>query len=139
MTAPTPLAGSPAAVPVLALGDTLLVSLQGELHDRTAEQLQQDIAHRVARSAATGVVIDVSGVDAVDSFLGRVIAEIAAHTRLLAGRTVLCGMGPAVAITLVEFGLALPGVLTALDVERAFELLRQEARAAVPGGGAGCT
>ncbi|WP_445281126.1 STAS domain-containing protein [Streptomyces sp. DSM 118148] len=139
MTAPTPFAGSPAAVPVPALGDTLLVSLQGELHDGMAERLQQDIAHRVARSAATGVVIDVSGVDVVDSFLGRVIAETAAHTRLPAARTVLCGTGPAVAMTLVELGLTLPGVVTALDVERAFELLRQDARAAAPGGGAGCT
>ncbi|MEV7246728.1 STAS domain-containing protein [Streptomyces sp. NPDC003236] len=139
MTIPAPLPGSLAAVPVLAMGDILLVSLQGELHDGTAEQLQQDIAHRVAHSEATGVVIDVSGVDVVDSFLGRVIAEIAANARLLAARTVLCGMGPAVAITLVELGLTLPGVATALDVDRAFELLRQDVPAAGPGEVAGRT
>ncbi|MFF2200007.1 STAS domain-containing protein [Streptomyces sp. NPDC058145] len=139
MTFPTPFPGSLAAVPVLVLGDTLLVSLQGELHDGVAEQLQQDIAHRVAHSEATGVVIDVSGVDIVDSFLGRVIAEIAANARLLAARTVLCGMAPAVAITLAELGLTLPGVVTALDVDRAFELLRQDASTAAPGEAAGCT
>ncbi|MFJ3231245.1 STAS domain-containing protein [Streptomyces sp. NPDC086787] len=122
----TSLPGYSAMVPVLALGDILLVSLQGELHDGVAEQLQQDITHRVAHSRASGVIIDVSGVEIVDSFLGRVIAEIAANARLLAARTVLCGMRPAVAITLVELGLTLPGLVTALDVERALELLRQD-------------
>ncbi|MFF7356723.1 MULTISPECIES: STAS domain-containing protein [Streptomyces] len=113
------------AVPVLALGETLLVSLQGELHDSLAEQLQHDIAHRIAQSKASGVVIDISGVEIVDSFLGRVLAEIAAGASLLAARTVLAGMRPAVAITLVELGLTLPGLATALDVERALELLTQ--------------
>ncbi|MFG3658336.1 STAS domain-containing protein [Streptomyces sp. NPDC047706] len=112
-----------APVPVLALGDVLLVSLQGELHDGMAEQLQQDITLRVAGSGVTGVVIDISGVDMVDSFLGRVLAEIASSARLLAARTVLAGMRPAVAITLVELGLTLPGLRTALDTERALELL----------------
>ncbi|MGC5005492.1 STAS domain-containing protein [Streptomyces sp. NBC_00353] len=101
----------------------LLVTLQGELHDGMAEQLQQDITHRIAHSTATGVVIDISGVDIVDSFLGRVLAEIASSARLLAARTVLAGMRPAVAITLVELGLTLPGLHTALDVDRARELL----------------
>jgi rsbT antagonist protein RsbS len=110
-------------VPVLALGKTLLVSLQGELHDSLAEQLQNDIAQRIADSEATGVVIDISGVEIVDSFLGRVLAEITAGASLLAARTVLAGMRPAVAITLVELGLTLPGLATALDVERALELL----------------
>ncbi|MGW2486062.1 STAS domain-containing protein [Streptomyces sp. NPDC001606] len=114
-----------AAVPVLALGETLLVTLQGELHDSLAEQLQHDITQRIADSGATGVVIDISGVEIVDSFLGRVLAEIAASARLLAVRTVLAGMRPAVAITLVELGLTLPGLATALDVERALEALRQ--------------
>ncbi|MFI6659990.1 STAS domain-containing protein [Streptomyces sp. NPDC050523] len=123
MTSPLPAYEAP--VPVLALGDVLLVSLQGELHDGTAEQLQQDISRRVAGSAATGVVIDVSGVEIVDSFLGRIIAEIAAAARLLAARTVLCGMRPAVAITLVELGLTLPGLVTTLDVDRAFDVLRR--------------
>jgi rsbT antagonist protein RsbS len=118
---PTP--GPTAQVPVLALGDVLLVSLQGELHDGMAEQLQHDITSRIATSRVTGVVIDISGVDMVDSFLGRVLAEIASTARLLAARTVLAGMRPAVAITLVELGLTLPGLVTALDVDRAMELL----------------
>ncbi|MFD9096607.1 STAS domain-containing protein [Streptomyces collinus] len=117
-----PLTG-PVQVPVLALGDILLVSLQGELHDGMAEQLQQDLTSRVSVSGVTGVVIDISGVDMVDSFLGRVLAEIASMARLLAARTVIAGMRPAVAITLVELGLTLPGMVTALDVDRALELL----------------
>ncbi|MFF5968763.1 STAS domain-containing protein [Streptomyces collinus] len=108
---------------MLALGDILLVTLQGELHDGTAEQLQHDITRRIAHSPVTGVVIDISGVDIVDSFLGRVLAEIASSARLMAARTVLAGMRPAVAITLVELGLALPGLVTALDVEQALHLL----------------
>ncbi|MCX3287575.1 MULTISPECIES: STAS domain-containing protein [Streptomyces] len=110
-------------VPVLQLGDVLLVTLQGELHDGMAEQLQQDITARISDSRVSGVVIDISGVEIVDSFLGRVLAEIAAGAKLLAARTVLAGMRPAVAITLVELGLTLPGLRTALDVERAMELL----------------
>lgn len=117
--------GRPAQVPVLALGDVLLVSLQGELHDGMAEQLQHDITGRISASGASGVVLDISGVDVVDSFLGRVLAEIASTARLLAARTVLAGMRPAVAITLVELGLTLPGLVTALDVDRAMELLSQ--------------
>ncbi|MFJ6554661.1 STAS domain-containing protein [Streptomyces luteogriseus] len=110
-------------VPVLQLGDVLLVTLQGELHDGMAEQLQQDITARISDSRVSGVVIDISGVEIVDSFLGRILAEIAAGAKLLAARTVLAGMRPAVAITLVELGLTLPGLRTALDVERAMELL----------------
>ncbi|GAA4979243.1 STAS domain-containing protein [Streptomyces hyderabadensis] len=116
-------AGHPLAVPVLALGDVLLVTLQGELHDGMAEQLQQDIAQRIARSTVSGVVIDISGVDIVDSFLGRVLSDIAAGARLMAVRTVLVGMRPAVAITMVELGLTLPGLVTALDTERALDML----------------
>ncbi|MEV5356942.1 STAS domain-containing protein [Streptomyces sp. NPDC086081] len=115
-------------VPVLRLGDVLLVTLQGELHDGMAEQLQHDITDRIAHSRVTGVVIDISGVEIVDSFLGRVLAEIAAGAELLAARTVLAGMRPAVAITLVELGLTLPGLRTALDVERAMELLTGDPR-----------
>ncbi|MFC8143871.1 STAS domain-containing protein [Streptomyces paradoxus] len=110
-------------VPVLQLGDVLLVTLQGELHDGMAEQLQEDITARISNTRVSGVVIDISGVEIVDSFLGRVLAEIAAGAKLLAARTVLAGMRPAVAITLVELGLTLPGLRTALDVERAMELL----------------
>ncbi|MEU0387101.1 STAS domain-containing protein [Streptomyces chartreusis] len=126
MTGPSgngPYGGHGFTVPVLRLGDILLVTLQGELHDGMAEQLQQDITERIAHTRVTGVVIDISGVDIVDSFLGRVLAEIAAGAELLAARTVLAGMRPAVAITLVELGLTLPGLRTALDVERAMELL----------------
>ncbi|MFH8452355.1 STAS domain-containing protein [Streptomyces fungicidicus] len=130
MTSPSP--GPAAAVPVLALGETLLVTLHGELHDGTAELLQQDLAERIARSGAVGVVIDISGVDMVDSFLGRVLAEIAANARVLAARTVVVGMRPAVAITLVELGLTLPGLTTALDVELGLELLTRT-RPAAPG------
>ncbi|MEV6182693.1 STAS domain-containing protein [Streptomyces sp. NPDC052016] len=118
-----------APVPVLRLGDVLLVTLQGDLHDGTAEQLQQDIVEAIARSRVTGVVIDISGVEIVDSFLGRVLAEIAANARLLAAQTVVAGMRPAVAITLVELGLTLPGLRTALSTEAALQLL---GRASVP-------
>ncbi|MET7607676.1 STAS domain-containing protein [Streptomyces avermitilis] len=110
-------------VPVLKLGNVLLVTLQGDLHDHAAEQLQQDIGEAVANSAVTGVVIDVSGVEIVDSFLGRVFAEIAATAKLLAAQTIVAGMRPAVAITLVELGLTLPGLRTALDAEQAMRLL----------------
>jgi rsbT antagonist protein RsbS len=131
MTGPSgngPFGGPGFTVPVLRLGDILLVTLQGELHDGMAEQLQQDITERIAHTRVTGVVIDISGVDIVDSFLGRVLAEIAAGAELLAARTVLAGMRPAVAITLVELGLTLPGLRTALDVERAMELLTEGER-----------
>ncbi|MEU8983016.1 STAS domain-containing protein [Streptomyces sp. NPDC048309] len=119
-----PIAGSSGAhVPVLKLGHVLLVTLQGDLHDHAAEQLQQDIGEAIAASSVTGVVIDISGVEIVDSFLGRVFAEIAAQAELLAAQTVVAGMRPAVAITLVELGLTLPGLRTALDTEEAMRLL----------------
>ncbi|MER5572001.1 STAS domain-containing protein [Streptomyces massasporeus] len=122
-----PRSGLATPVPVLVLGDILLVTLPGELHDGTAEQLLQDVTRRIAHSATTGVVIDISAVDIVDSFLGRVLAEIASSARLLAARTVLAGMQPAVAITLVELGLLLPELHTALDADRARELLMRPA------------
>ncbi|OQD57769.1 anti-anti-sigma factor [Streptomyces phaeoluteigriseus] len=122
-----------AIVPVLRLGDILLVTLQGELHDGTAEQLRQDIVEAIARSRVTGVVIDISGVEIVDSFLGRVLAEIAANARLLAAQTVVAGMRPAVALTLVELGLTLPGLRTALSTEAALELLGRVDATAAPG------
>ncbi|MGW2934803.1 STAS domain-containing protein [Streptomyces sp. NPDC001156] len=116
-------------VPVLKLGGVLLVTLHGELHDKAAEQLQQDIGDAITRSSAAAVVIDVSGVEIVDSFLGRVFSEIAANARLLAADTVVAGMRPAVAITLVELGLTLPGLRTALDAD---EALRMLTRASTP-------
>ncbi|CAL9615486.1 STAS domain-containing protein [Streptomyces sp. enrichment culture] len=122
------------AVPVLRLGDVLLVTLQGDLYDSTAQQLQQDLAETIVRSGVTGVVIDISGVEMIDSFLGRVLAEIAAQTELLAARTVVAGMRPAVAITLVELGLTLPGLRTALNTEVALEMLSQPVVRSRPGG-----
>jgi rsbT antagonist protein RsbS len=110
-------------VPVLRLGDVLLVTLQGDLHDSTTQQLQQDIGETIADTGVSGLVIDLSGVEIVDSYLGRVLAEIAAQASLLAARTVVAGMRPAVAITLVELGLTLPGLRTALTTEAALELL----------------
>ncbi|MFD0211894.1 STAS domain-containing protein [Streptomyces hirsutus] len=112
-------------VPVLRLGDILLVTFQGDLHDSTAQQLQQDLSETIVSAGVTGVVIDISGVEIVDSFLGRVLAEIAAQASLLAARTVVAGMRPAVAITLVELGLTLPGLRTALDAQAAMALLEQ--------------
>jgi rsbT antagonist protein RsbS len=113
-------------VPVLRLGDVLLVTLQGDLHDSTAQQLQQDLAETISRTGVRGVLIDISGVEIVDSFLGRVLAEIAAQAKLLAARTVVAGMRPAVAITLAELGLTLPGLSTALSTEAGMELLTQQ-------------
>lgn len=121
-------------VPVLRLGDVLLVTLQGDLHDSTAQQLQQDLADTIARTGVHGVLIDISGVEIVDSFLGRVLAEIAAQAKLLAARTVVAGMRPAVAITLVELGLTLPGLSTALSTEAGMELLSQQAPVSRSGG-----
>ncbi|MHB9848434.1 STAS domain-containing protein [Streptomyces sp. Tue6028] len=127
-----PIHGSPGThVPVLKLGNVLLVTLQGELHDRAAEQLQHDIGEAIEASSVTGVVIDISGVEIVDSFLGRVFAEIAAQAKLLAAQTVVAGMRPAVAITLVELGLTLPGLRTALDAQQAMQML-DRASAPVP-------
>lgn len=116
-------------VPVLRLGGVLLVTLQGDLYDSTAEKLQQDIGATVSDSAITGVIIDLSGVEIVDSFMGRVLSDVAAMTKLLAAQTVVAGMRPAVAITLVELGLTLPGLRTALSTEEALRLLGAEVSA----------
>ena len=121
-------------VPVLRLGGVLLVTLQGDLYDSTAEQLRQDIGETVSDSAVNGVVIDLSGVEIVDSFMGRVLSDVAAMTRLLAAQTVVAGMRPAVAITLVELGLTLPGLRTALTTEDALHLLGSEV-SVLPRGG----
>ncbi|MEU8757526.1 STAS domain-containing protein [Streptomyces chartreusis] len=118
-----------AHVPVLRLGRVLLVTLQGDLYDSTAEQLRQDIGRTVSDSAVDGVVIDLSGVEIVDSFMGRVLSDVAAMTRLLAAQTVVAGMRPAVAITLVELGLTLPGLRTALNTEEALRQLGAEVSA----------
>ena len=112
-------------VPVLKIGDMLLVSIQVDLSDRLASQLQDDLAERIVTTGAHGVIIDITGLDIVDSFVGRMLATIASVSRVLDTETVLVGMRPAVAITLVELGLTLKGVRTALDVDRGMELLSQ--------------
>ena len=111
-------------VPVLKIGEILLVSIQIDLDDQTALQLQEDLSDRIVETGAHGVVIDISALEIVDSFIGRIIANIAAMARVLDATTVVVGMQPAVAITLVELGLSLPGVRTALNVERGMEMLQ---------------
>jgi rsbT antagonist protein RsbS len=112
-------------IPILKLGDCLLVSIQVDMHDRLAMQLQDDLTSRIAASGAHGVLIDISGLEMVDSFIGRMLGNIAAMSRVLDAETVVVGMRPAVAITLVELGLSLTGVRTALNVEKGMELLAQ--------------
>ena len=111
-------------IPILKMGDCLLVSIQVDMHDQLALELQDDLTTRVAATGARGVLIDISALEVVDSFIGRTLANIAAMSRILDAKTVVVGMRPAVAITLVELGLSLPGVETALDVERGMELIR---------------
>jgi rsbT antagonist protein RsbS len=111
-------------VPVLSLGDVLLVSIQVDLEDRIAVQLQEDLAERIVASGAHGVLIDITALDIVDSFVGRMLATIASVSRVLDAETVVVGMRPAVAITLVELGLPLRGIRTALNVELGLGLLR---------------
>lgn len=113
-------------IPILKMGDLLLVSIQVDMHDRLAMQLQDDLTARIAATSARGVLIDISALEMVDSFMGRMIANIAAMSRVLDAETVVVGMRPAVAITLVELGMSLPGVRTALNVERGMALLAQE-------------
>ncbi|WP_047867978.1 STAS domain-containing protein [Nocardiopsis sp. RV163] len=110
---------SPPTIPVLDIGGLLLVSIQGELPDEAAVDLQNDVTAAVSDTGSRGLIIDISSLDMVDSFLARVLAEVAASSRLLAARTVLVGMRPAVAITLVELGLTLPGMDTARTVTEA--------------------
>ena len=111
-------------IPILKMGDCLLVTIQVDMHDRLAMTLQDDLTARVVESRARGVLIDISALDIVDSFIGRMLGYIAAMARVLDAKTVLVGMQPSVAITLVELGLELPGVNTALNVERGMELIR---------------
>ncbi len=111
-------------IPILRMGPFLLVTIQVDLHDRLVVTFQDDLTEQISRTGARGVLIDISALDMVDSFMGRMIANIAGMSRILDAETVVVGMRPAVAITLVELGLALPGVRTALDVEKGMELLR---------------
>ena len=110
-------------IPILKIRDLLLVTIQVDMHDRLALQLQDELTARITATGARGVLIDISALDIVDSFIGRMIANIAAMARVLDAKTVVVGMQPAVAITLVELGLTLPGVRTALDVDRGMALL----------------
>lgn len=110
-------------IPVLKMGDRLLVSIQVDMHDRLAMGLQDDLTTQVVRHHAKGVLVDISALDMVDSFIGRMLATMAAMTRALGAETVVVGMRPAVAITLVELGLSLGDVHTALDMEAGMKLL----------------
>ena len=112
-------------IPILKMGDYLLVTIQVDMHDRLAMTLQDDLTSRIVEARAKGVLIDISALEIVDSFIGRMLADIAAMSRVLDAETVVVGMRPAVAITLVELGLSLTGVRTALNVERGMDLLRQ--------------
>ena len=110
-------------IPILRMGDFLLVTIQVDMHDRLALQLQDDLTQRIAEFGSTGVLIDISSLEIVDSFIGRMLANIASMAKVLDAETIVVGMQPAVAITLVELGMSLPGVRTALNVESGMELL----------------
>jgi rsbT antagonist protein RsbS len=116
-------------IPILKMGDLLLVTIQVDMHDRIAMRLQDDLTQRIVEDHARGVLIDISSLEIVDSFIGRMLANIAAMSRVLDADTVVVGMRPAVAITLVELGLSLPDVRTALNVEQGMRLLGRGAGA----------
>jgi rsbT antagonist protein RsbS len=122
-------------IPILKMGPFLLVTIQVDMHDRLAMALQDDLMDQISKTGARGVLIDISALELVDSFIGRMLGNIAAMARVLDADTVVTGMRPAVAITLVELGLSLPGVRTALSVEKGMELLRQDVQGRVRGGG----
>lgn len=115
-------------IPILRMGPYLLVTIQVDMHDRLAMALQDDLTQRISETGARGVLIDISSLEIVDSFIGRMLANIAGMGRVLDAQTVVTGMQPAVAITLVELGLSLPGVRTALNVERGMALLQDATR-----------
>jgi len=116
-------------IPILRMGDFLLVTIQVDMHDRLAMALQDDLTRMISDTEARGVLIDISSLEIVDSFIGRMLGNIAAMSRVLDANTVVVGMQPAVAITLVELGLSLPGVRTALNVDAGMELLRNSVNA----------
>jgi rsbT antagonist protein RsbS len=116
-------------IPILKMGNVLLVSIQVDMHDRLAMSLQDDLTERIVKDRARGVLIDISALDLVDSFIGRMLGNIAGMARILDAETVVVGMQPSVAITLVELGLSLPGIRTALNIERGVVMLREAAEA----------
>jgi rsbT antagonist protein RsbS len=118
-------------VPILKLGDVLIVSIQVDLEDQGVLALQEDLADAVVKSSARGVIIDITAVEIVDSFIGRMLATIASISRVLDAETIVVGMRPAVAITLVELGLSLGGVRTALNLEKGVALLEDRHDAGV--------
>jgi len=111
-------------IPILRMGEFLLVTIQVDMHDRLAMTLQDDLTNRISQTGAKGVLIDISSLEIVDSFIGRMLGNIASMSRVLDAETVVVGMQPAVAITLVELGMSLTGVRTALNVDAGMELLR---------------
>lgn len=111
-------------IPILRMGEFLLVTIQVDMHDRLAMALQDDLTNRIVESGARGVLIDISSLQMVDSFIGRMLGNIASMSRILDAHTVVVGMQPAVAITLVELGLSLHGVRTALNVDKGMQLLQ---------------
>ena len=114
-------------IPILKMGEVLLVTIQVDMHDRLAMRLQDDLTERIVKDRARGVLIDISSLEVVDSFIGRMLANTAAMARVLDAETVVVGMRPAVAITLVELGLSLPDIRTALNVEQGMDLLTADA------------
>lgn len=115
-------------IPILKLGNVLLVTIQVDMHDELASALEEDLTQRIVAVGARGVLIDISALEIVDSFMGRMLDNIAAVSRILDADTVVVGMRPAVAITLVELGLSLHGVKTALDVDKGLALIANSAR-----------
>lgn len=116
-------------IPILRMGEFLLITVQVDMHDRLAMQLQDDLTSKIVQFGSRGVLIDISALEVVDSFIGRMLGNIASMSRVLDAQTVVVGMRPAVAITLVELGMSLPGIRTALTVERGMEILRADVAA----------
>jgi rsbT antagonist protein RsbS len=113
-------------IPILKMGKLLLVTIQVDLYDRLAEALEADLVQMINKTGAEGVLIDISAVSIIDSFMGRIIGNIATMSKILDAETIVVGMQPAVAITLIELGLPLQGVLSALDVERGMKILQEK-------------